>query len=225
MAHRIVTSITLCREIQAAWRCSPDTPRLIESERLGCCSVTRVGMTIDIGNRLLVGVYHLEAASIFSTDQGGGIRLIRRRRRKGRSAMKPRNRLRPPLIVRFVHASAVPPITDSSLKAVLGVIARFSARIWESSKRDNSSARASRVLEKPKGGKTRSRNIAPGCEEQRRGWRRISIGSPNAGRASWGGAEVTIALIHRAKRCWSRSKLEPRLPPINRNFGREIVTW
>ena len=36
--------------------------RLIESERLGCCSVTRVGMTIDIGNRLLVGVYHLEAA-------------------------------------------------------------------------------------------------------------------------------------------------------------------
>ena len=36
-------------------------------------------MTIDIGNRLLVGVYHLEAASSFSTDQGGGIRLIRRR--------------------------------------------------------------------------------------------------------------------------------------------------
>ena len=40
-----------------------------------------------------------------------------------------------------------------------------------------------------------------------------------------GVAEVTIALIHRAKRCWSRSKLESRLPPINRNFNAAYISF
>ena len=35
--------------------------RLIKCERFGNCSVTRVGITIDIGERRTVDVYNLEA--------------------------------------------------------------------------------------------------------------------------------------------------------------------
>ncbi len=52
-----------CQVKLAAWRyCSRYAPRFIESQRLGDFSITRIGVAVNIGERLTVGIQDLEAA-------------------------------------------------------------------------------------------------------------------------------------------------------------------